>query len=88
VGSSGRVFPTDMKAAPLLRAWLARLRAAGVRFHMRHRWAGWDESGHLRFDTPDGPVAVAASATLLALGGASWPQLGSDGRWVDMLAAR
>lgn len=88
IGSSGRVFPTDMKAAPLLRAWLARLRAAGVRFHMRHRWTGWDESGHLRFDTPDGPVAVAASATLLALGGASWPQLGSDGRWVDTLAAR
>lgn len=88
IGSSGRVFPTDMKAAPLLRAWLARLRAAGVRFHMRHRWTGWDESGHLRFDTPDGPVAVAARATLLALGGASWPQLGSDGRWVDTLAAR
>ncbi len=88
VGSSGRVFPTDMKAAPLLRAWLARLRAAGVRFHMRHRWAGWDEAGHLRFDTPDGPQSIAADATLLALGGASWPQLGSDGRWADTLAAR
>ena len=88
VGSSGRVFPTDMKAAPLLRAWLARLRAAGVRFHMRHRWTGWDEAGHLRFDTPDGPQSIAADATLLALGGASWPQLGSDGRWADTLAAR
>ncbi|WP_018229055.1 TIGR03862 family flavoprotein [Methyloversatilis universalis] len=88
VGSSGRVFPTDMKAAPLLRAWLTRLRAAGVRFHMRHRWTGWDEAGRLCFDTPEGPDTVAATATLLALGGASWPQLGSDGRWVDTLAAR
>lgn len=88
VGSSGRIFPTDMKAAPLLRAWLTRLRAAGVRFHMRHRWTGWDEAGRLCFDTPEGPDTVAATATLLALGGASWPQLGSDGRWVDTLAAR
>lgn len=88
VGSSGRVFPTDMKAAPLLRAWLARLRAAGVRFHMRHRWTGWNEAGMLTFDTPDGELQVGARATLLALGGASWPQLGSDGAWMPLLDAR
>ena len=88
VGSSGRVFPTDMKAAPLLRAWLARLRAAGVRFHMRHRWTGWKDAGTLSFDTPDGERQVSARATLLALGGASWPQLGSDGAWTPTLDAR
>lgn len=88
VGSSGRVFPTDMKAAPLLRAWLARLRAAGVRFHMRNRWTGWNEAGMLTFDTPDGERQVGARATLLALGGASWPQLGSDGAWMPLLDAR
>ncbi len=88
VGSSGRVFPTDMKAAPLLRAWLARLRAAGVRFHMRHRWTGWNVAGALTFDTPDGELQVGARATLLALGGASWPQLGSDGAWMPLLDAR
>ena len=82
VGSSGRVFPTDMKAAPLLRAWLQRLRMAGVRFHMRHRWLGWAADGALRFATPEGERAVPAPAALvLALGGASWPQLGSDGSW-------
>lgn len=85
VGTSGRVFPQDMKAAPLLRAWLHRLRAAGVRFHPRHRWTGWDEHGRLRFATPAGEVLHAAQATVLALGGASWPRLGSDGAWVPWL---
>lgn len=89
VGTSGRVFPTDLKAAPLLRAWLHRLRAAGVRLHTRHRWTGWDEAtGALAFATPAGPVTHAADATVLALGGASWPRLGSDGAWVGLLAAR
>ncbi len=88
VGSSGRVFPVGMKAAPLLRAWLHRLRQAGVRFHVRHRWAGWDETGALRFVTPVGERLVHAEATVLALGGASWPKLGSDGTWVPWLAAR
>jgi len=88
VGSSGRVFPTDMKAAPLLRAWLQRLRAAGVRFHMRRRWLGWTEGGALRFASPDGEHAVQADAVLLALGGASWSRLGSDGAWVPWLQAR
>jgi len=88
VGSSGRVFPKDMKAAPLLRAWLRRLRAAGVVFHMRHRWIGWDDSGALQFDTPKGMVSIHADATLLALGGGSWARLGSDGTWVPLLAAR
>jgi uncharacterized flavoprotein (TIGR03862 family) len=88
VGSSGRVFPAGMKAAPLLRAWLHRLRQAGVRFHVRHRWAGWDETGALRFVTPEGERRVRAEATVLALGGASWPKLGSDGAWVPWLTAR
>ncbi|MFT7772253.1 NAD(P)/FAD-dependent oxidoreductase [Roseateles sp.] len=88
VGTSGRVFPKDLKAAPLLRAWLHRLRAAGVKFAMRHRWTGWTEDGALRFDTPDGERRVSPGATLLALGGASWPQLGSDGAWAPWLAAR
>jgi uncharacterized flavoprotein (TIGR03862 family) len=88
VGTSGRVFPKDLKAAPLLRAWLHRLRASGVTFAMRHRWTGWVEQGSLRFDTPDGERLVSPRATLLALGGASWPQLGSDGAWVELLAAR
>lgn len=87
VGSSGRVFPTDMKAAPLLRAWLHRLREAGVRFHMRHRWLGWDGDA-LRFATPAGETIVQAGATLLALGGASWARLGSDAAWVPLLAAQ
>src|SRR5690606_5070356 len=90
VGSSRRVFPTDMKAAPLLRAWLHRLRhpAPGgvpVRFHMRHRWQGFAPDGALRFSTPDGEATVSTRATLLALGGASWPRLGSDGAWVPWL---
>ena len=86
VGTSGRVFPTDMKAAPLLRAWLHRLREQGVRFHMRHRWTGWNEDGELRFTTPTGEVGIKAQATVLALGGGSWPQLGSDGAWAPLLA--
>jgi uncharacterized flavoprotein (TIGR03862 family) len=114
VGSSGRVFPHDMKAAPLLRAWLHRLRAAGVRFHMRHRWLGWapaheapggapvddarralclaapvgDSAQALRFATPAGDTTVATDALVLALGGASWPRLGSDGAWVPWLVQR
>jgi hypothetical protein len=92
VGTSGRVFPTDMKAAPLLRAWLHRLREAGVTFHMRHRWLGWrmDDKRGLLFATPDGERVIDAqgSATVLALGGASWARLGSDGAWVPLLAAR
>ena len=93
VGSSQRVFPTDMKAAPLLRAWLHRLRhpaAPGVpvTFHMRHRWTGWAGDGALSFDTPAGPCRVRARAVLLALGGGSWARLGSDGAWVPLLAAR
>jgi uncharacterized flavoprotein (TIGR03862 family) len=89
VGTSGRVFPTDMKAAPLLRAWLHRLRAAGLRLHTRHRWQGWDPaSGELVFEAPAGRVAHRADATVLALGGASWPRLGSDGAWVPLLAER
>ncbi len=98
VGTSGRVFPKDMKAAPLLRAWLQRLRrpasGQGVVFHMRHRWLGWTHSAapkqgephHLSFDTPDGPSEVAVSAVVLALGGGSWSRLGSNGAWVPLLA--
>ncbi|MGE0079856.1 MAG: TIGR03862 family flavoprotein [Thiohalomonadaceae bacterium] len=86
VGSSERVFPTDMKSAPLLRAWLHRLRERGVRFHVRHRWQGWEGDG-LVFATPAGVHRVTADAVVLALGGASWPQLGSDGAWVATLAA-
>lgn len=87
VGSSGRVFPVDMKAAPLLRAWLHRLRQNGVHFHMRHRWLGWDNN-HLRFATPEGEVLVQADAVVLALGGGSWARLGSDGAWVPWLAQK
>ncbi|MBI5005814.1 MAG: TIGR03862 family flavoprotein [Nitrosomonadales bacterium] len=106
VGTSGRVFPAGMKAAPLLRAWLHRLRELGVHFHVRHRWLGWDEQGSLRFDNeqssstsphpnplpPAGEGAnvkiIKTDATVLALGGGSWPQLGSDGAWVTLLAQR
>ena len=87
VGSSGRVFPSDRKAAPLLRGWVRRLRESGVRFHVHHRWLGWDEAGALRFATPDGERLFAARATVLAMGGGSWPQLGSDGAWVEPLSA-
>jgi uncharacterized flavoprotein (TIGR03862 family) len=100
VGSSGRIFPTDMKAAPLLRAWLQRLRSQGVQFHMRHRWTGWAPSalgqaqGALQFehrsaaDAAPEIVTVQAKATILALGGASWPRLGSDGAWLPWLRAK
>jgi uncharacterized flavoprotein (TIGR03862 family) len=88
VGSSGRVFPQAFKASPLLRAWLRRLDSKGVQFALRHRWTGWDANGRLLFQTPDGQRAVDAGATVLALGGASWPRLGSDGAWVETLAAR
>ena len=81
VGSSRRVFPADLKAAPLLRAWLRRLRASGLRLHVHHRLTGFGATGELRFATPAGPSRVTARATVLALGGASWPQLGSDGGW-------
>ena len=85
VGSSGRVFPKDMKAAPLLRHWLHRLRAAGVQFSMRHRWTGWSDSGALRFASPAGALELQADAVVLALGGGSWSRLGSDGAWVPWL---
>jgi len=92
VGTSGRVFPKDMKAAPLLRAWLHRLREAGVQFHMRHRWIGWEDastsSGTLHFRAPGGDVVVSHDAIVLALGGASWARLGSDGAWVPWLSSR
>lgn len=88
VGTSGRVFPVGMKAAPLLRGWLHRLRERGVQFHMRHRFTGWAADGSLQFETADGPRSVAAQATVLALGGASWSRLGSDGAWVPLLQAR
>ena len=87
VGSSGRVFPSDLKAAPLLRGWVRRLRESGVRFHVHHRWLGWN-GGALRFATPDGEAEVTADAVVLALGGGSWPQLGSDGAWQALLAER
>lgn len=88
VGSSGRVFPSEMKAAPLLRAWLARLKSQGVQFHSRHRWLGWHEANQLRFDTPQGEHLVAPQATVLALGGGSWRKLGSDGAWQALLMRR
>jgi uncharacterized flavoprotein (TIGR03862 family) len=88
VGSSGRVFPQAFKASPLLRAWLRRLDAMGVRLMLRHRWSGWNGDGRLLFQTPAGEPAVDARATVLALGGASWPRLGSDGGWAELLAAR
>lgn len=87
-GSSGRVFPKAMKASPLLRAWLARLAKSGVQFRLQRRWAGWDATGALVFETPDGPESIKADAVLLALGGASWPGLGSDGMWAGILKAQ
>jgi uncharacterized flavoprotein (TIGR03862 family) len=81
VGSSGRVFPHEMKAAPLLRAWMHRLRIQGVQFLMRHRWLGWDDTQQLRFETPRGEITTTPDATVLALGGGSWARLGSDGAW-------
>jgi uncharacterized flavoprotein (TIGR03862 family) len=88
VGSSQRVFPKNMKAAPLLRAWLHRLRAAGVRFHARHVWRGWSSDNALKFESPSGETSVEADGVVLALGGASWPRLGSDGAWQSLLQAR
>ncbi|HJV93893.1 MAG TPA: TIGR03862 family flavoprotein [Azonexus sp.] len=88
VGTSGRVFPTEMKAAPLLRAWLHRLRGQGVQFHVRHRWLGWADDGALRFATPAGEIRQPAAAVILALGGGSWAKLGSDGAWVPLLGTR
>jgi len=88
VGTSGRVFPRAFKASPLLRAWLRRLDSEGVTFAFRHRWSGWDEQGRLKFQTPQGLRAVVARATVLALGGASWPRLGSNGGWVELLVAK
>jgi uncharacterized flavoprotein (TIGR03862 family) len=87
VGSSGRVFPTEMKAAPMLRAWLHQLRESGVQFHQRHRWLGW-EDGALRFATLDGERSVPADTVILALGGASWARLGSDGAWAPLFEQR
>jgi len=88
VGSSGRVFPKTLKASPLLRAWLRRLDSLSVTLALRHRWTGWDRDGRLLFQTSDGERAVLADATVMALGGASWPRLGSDGAWVEWLAGR
>ena len=85
VGHSHRVFPQSMKASPLLRRWLERLRKNGVDFRTRHRWQGWNSDGGLVFETPAGQTEVAANAVILSLGGASWPKLGSDGGWVDLL---
>ncbi len=87
VGSSGRVFPKAWKASPLLRAWLRRLEAGGVQVRTRHRWKGFAPDGALAFGSPDGLLTVSPTATVLALGGASWPRLGSDGGWADILAA-
>lgn len=86
-GTSGRVFPKSFKATPLLRAWLRRLEAAGVVFRMGHRWTGWNAAGALTFEAPGGPVSTTPAATLLALGGASWPRLGSDGGWQQIIRA-
>jgi len=88
VGTSGRVFPSDLKSAPLLRAWLRQLRQGGAAIHARHCWCGWDENGALRFSTPQGDRLVSCDAVILALGGGSWPRLGSNGAWVQLLAER
>lgn len=88
VGSSGRVFPQDLKAAPLLRGWVRRLREQGVQFHVQHRWLGWTADGRLKFATSEGEQTVQADAIVLALGGGSWPQLGSDGAWQPLLRER
>ncbi|MBL6953482.1 MAG: TIGR03862 family flavoprotein [Alphaproteobacteria bacterium] len=87
IGSSGRVFPVNFKAAPLLRSWLRRLRERGARIHVRHKWHGWSADGALVFATPRGEVRQSADATVLALGGGSWPKLGSDAAWVGILSA-
>lgn len=88
VGSSGRVFPQAMKASPLLRAWLRRLDQLGVKLALRHRWIGWNASDELQFETPGGVSPIKSDATVIALGGASWPKLGADGSWIDTFAAK
>jgi uncharacterized flavoprotein (TIGR03862 family) len=90
IGSSGRIFPTEMKAAPLLRGWLHRLRQSGVSFHVQHQWLGWNESNPqvLRFIYPQGVREILADAVVLALGGGSWPKLGSTGNWTSLLVQR
>jgi uncharacterized flavoprotein (TIGR03862 family) len=88
VGTSDRVFPVGMKSAPLLKAWLTRLRGAGVAFHFRHKWTGWDAGNTLRFELPDGEINVRAEAVVLALGGGSWPGTGSTGAWIPLLTGR
>ena len=85
IGTSGRIFPKEMKAAPLLRAWVSRLRAKGVRFHLNHKWLGFDPSNSIRIKTPTDEICLTPQVTILALGGASWPQLGSTGEWTDWL---
>lgn len=85
VGTSGRIFPEAFKASPLLGAWITRLKSQNVAFHVRHDWKGWDGGGNLVFENPEGRVLVKPDATLLALGGASWPRLGTDGSWVDTI---
>ncbi|WP_460051421.1 TIGR03862 family flavoprotein [Sessilibacter sp. MAH2] len=88
VGSSGRIFPTQKKAAPLLRAWLKRLKDSGVNIETRHRWLGWDEHGNLRFQNSEGELTVKSEVVIFALGGGSWPRLGSDGRWMEIFRQR
>lgn len=87
-GSSGRVFPQTMKASPLLRAWLRRLDQSGVRFALRHHWLGWTAGGELEFETPERPITAKPDATIVALGGASWPKLGADGDWIASFKAK
>ena len=88
IGTSGRVFPKALKASPLLRAWIARLEGRGVALNPRSSWTGWNDVGDLIFETPEGTRAVQPRATILAVGGASWARLGSDGAWAPLLAAR
>jgi len=88
IGTSKRVFPVGMKTAPLLQAWIKRLRTAGVKFYMHHKWCGWSDDGSLQFETPDGKIKVKSDATVLALGGGSWKRLGSTGEWVALLTGR
>jgi uncharacterized flavoprotein (TIGR03862 family) len=88
IGPTGRVFPVQMKASPLLRAWLARLQSQGVQLYTRHRWTGWSDDADLIFDTPDGPISVQSDAQIFAMGGGSWKRLGSDGNWAPVFAER
>ena len=86
IGTSGRIFPRSMKASPLLRAWLKRLDNLGVKYFMRHSWQGFDDENLIFSDADKNIIKVKSDATLLALGGASWPHLGSDGSWVEILS--